>query len=123
MPKRGEKKGTVGRPTLYRPEYVAQLLDAADEGLSLLAFAGIIGVGRTTLNHWKEEQPGFAAAWDIHQAKRTLKLERDLMKADSGPQVTSRIFALKNAAPDEWKDKHDVGFDGNLSVQIVRFGE
>ena len=36
---------------------------------------------------------------------RTLKLETDLLSAPDGPTVTSRIFALKNAAPDEWRDK------------------
>ncbi len=28
-----------------------------------------------------------------------------LLSADMGPRVTARIFALKNAAPEEWKDK------------------
>jgi hypothetical protein len=39
---------------------------------------------------------------------RVFKLETDLLAAPDGPTVTLRIFALKNAAPDEWKDKHDI---------------
>lgn len=113
----------AGQPTKYKPEYVAELLAAADEGLSLLAFAGIIGVGRSTLNEWKEAHPEFAAAWDVHQAKRVLHLERTMLSAEQGPRVTARIFALKNAAPEDWKDKHDVEHSGGVNVQIVRFGD
>ena len=39
-------------------------------------------------------------------------LERTLLSADNGPTVTSRIFALKNAAPDEWRDKQETALTG-----------
>jgi transposase len=113
----------AGRPSKYKPAYCDEVIAAGDEGLSLLAFAGIIGVGRTSITRWKDEHPEFAAACEVHQAKRSLALEKDLLKAESGPSVTSRIFALKNAAPEEWKDKQDFEHSGGVTVQIVRFGE
>lgn len=76
-------------------------------GLSLTAFAGVIGVCRDTLNEWQREHPAFSDAVKVAKAKRTLSLETDLLSADSGSVVTSRIFALKNAAPDEWRDRKD----------------
>ena len=77
-------------------------------GLSLTAFAGEIGVARSTINEWIDNQPEFSEAVKIAKAKRTLALERGMLSAESGPAVTARIFALKNADPDEWRDKQHV---------------
>lgn len=107
---------TRGRPTKYLPEYCEAVLEAGDEGLSLTAFAGIIKVDRDTITEWVKVHPEFSLAVKGHQARRTLKLERDLMRAPDGPNVTSRIFALKNAAPEDWRDKQDVALSGGLDV-------
>jgi hypothetical protein len=116
----------VGRPTKYSEAYCNEVIAAGDEGLSLTAFAGIIGVARSTINEWMEHHPEFSEAVKIHGAKRTLCLERGLLSSDVGPRVTARIFALKNAAPDEWADKQLLGSDPEnplptgFSVNLVR---
>jgi hypothetical protein len=76
--------------------------------LSLTAFAGGIGVARSTINEWINNHPEFSEAVKQHQAARTRYLEESMLSAEQGPRVTARIFALKNAAPDEWKDKTEV---------------
>jgi hypothetical protein len=95
----------AGRPTKYDPAFIDELLDDARNGLSLTAFAGKIGVARSTINEWMGAQPAFSEAVKQHAAIRTRVLEEGLLSADMGPRVTARIFALKNAAPEEWKDK------------------
>jgi hypothetical protein len=55
-----------------------------------------------------DKDPEFSDSLKHAMGLRVFKLETDLLAAPDGPTVTSRIFALKNAAPDEWKDKHDI---------------
>lgn len=115
----------AGRPSKYKPEFCEQVVEDMGQGYSLTAFAGSIGVHRDTLLEWQQKHPEFSGAVKRGQAARTRKLEGDLLAADSGPTVTSRIFALKNAAPDEWKDKQTIGGDGDapLVVKVVRFSD
>lgn len=96
---------TAGRPSKYSKAYCEEVINTCATGLSLTAFAGDIGVARSTINKWMEEHPEFSEAVKVAKAKRTAALERSLLSAENGPTVTSRIFALKNADPDEWRDK------------------
>ena len=104
-----------GRPSKYSEAYRGEVISAGEEGLSLTAFAGIIGVARSTINEWINKHPDFSEAVKIHAAKRTLFLERGLLSSDQGPKVTARIFALKNAAPEEWKDKIETEQSGTVT--------
>jgi hypothetical protein len=113
----------AGRPTDYKPEFCDEVIAAGQEGLSLTAFAGMIGVCRATINNWMAAHPEFLEAVNRHQPARTLCLERTLLSAEQGPKVTARIFALKNADPENWKDKHEHDVGGSLTVQIMRFSE
>ena len=96
----------AGRPSEYDPAYCEEVEAFMALGFSKMAAAGEIGVCYNTLKAWMEAHPEFLTAVKRGEAKRAVKLERDLMDAETGPKVTSRIFALKNAAPDEWRDKN-----------------
>lgn len=102
----------AGRPTKYEPRFCEMLLEDAEKGLSLTAFAGLIRVARSTINEWMDAHPEFSEAVKQHAAIRTRVLEDGLLGADVGPRVTARIFALKNAAPEEWKDKSQAELTG-----------
>lgn len=103
----------VGRPTKYEPSYVDQIVDFMAQGFSPTAFAGSIRVSRSTLDNWGAEHPEFLEALQTARACRVYKLEDGMLSAKNGPEVTARIFALKNAAPDEWRDRQEVtGADG-----------
>ena len=95
----------AGRPTTYDPAFCEQVEEFMGQGYSRMAAAGHLGVCYDTLTNWMAAHPEFFQAVKRGQAKRTVLLERGLLGAETGPQVTSRIFALKNAAPEEWKDK------------------
>ncbi|GHE74754.1 hypothetical protein GCM10019059_37870 [Camelimonas fluminis] len=94
-----------GRPTEYRQEYGAEILQLMASGLSLAASAAELGFHRQRVYEWMDRHPEFADTVKLAQAKRQLFLERRLLSADAGPVVTSTIFALKNAGPEDWRDK------------------
>jgi transposase len=73
-------------------------------GFSLTAFAGEIGKDRTTVYEWMARHREFALAVSRGRAGRTNWLEGKLLRSRKGAETTAAIFALKNAAPDEWRD-------------------
>ena len=107
---------SAGRPTKYDPDYCEQVLEVMGTGLSLTAFAGVVGVARSTINEWLLAHPDFAAAVRVGQAKRVYYLERSMLDGDIGARITSRIFALKNADPEEWRDRRELEHSGNVTI-------
>lgn len=79
------------------------------EGLSIGAFAGHIGVARSTINEWIEQYPEFSEAVSRAKAKRLLHWEREALRVartGGGPgTATIIVFGLKNMGGDEWTDK------------------
>lgn len=110
----------VGRPSDYDPAYCEQIVDYMGQGYSLTAFAGHIGHHRETLLNWGREHAEFFDAIKRGKAARTRCLEEGLLSSEVGPRVTARIFALKNAAPEEWKDKVAIvgGGPGDAPVRV-----
>lgn len=109
----------MGRPTKYEPRFCEEVENLMRQGFSKTAAAGHIGVDRDTFLNWAKEHPEFFGAIKRGEAARTMKLEQDLLDAVDGPRVTSRIFALKNAAPDEWKDKREMEHGGTNGGPIM----
>jgi DNA-binding XRE family transcriptional regulator len=115
------KCNPVGRPSKYDPAFCEEAIAFMRKGYSQTAFAGHLGISRDTLYEWASKHPAFSYAINIAKAGRVLSLETDLLGAETGPMVTSRIFALKNAAPDDWRDK-PVDEPGERTF-VVRWGE
>lgn len=114
----------AGRPTDYRDDYCDRVIEFMKSGFSLTAFAGEIRVSRETIYEWARVHPEFSDAVRIAQASRTGTLEKGLLDQElAGPQITARIFALKNASPLDWRDRHEhVGADGGpIAVTVARF--
>ena len=111
-----------GRPTKYDPKYCEEVVEYSKTGKSLTAFAGHIRVARSTINEWMENHEEFSEAVKISKAVRTDLLEDQLLTASEGPRVTARIFALKNAAPEEWKDKQHTELTGANGKDLNLWG-
>jgi hypothetical protein len=77
---------------------------AHDRGLSLAAFAGVIGVAEDTIYEWKKRHSEFSEACTRARTARILWWELKLGRSRKGAETTASIFALKNAAPDHWRD-------------------
>ena len=108
----------IGRPTDYRPQFGNEILNLMAAGLSLAASAAELGFHRQRVYEWMERHPDFADTVKLAQVKRQLFLERRLLSAEIGPVVTSTIFALKNAGPEDWRDKQEHEHTGNLVVNL-----
>jgi hypothetical protein len=96
----------MGRPSSYDPAYCDQVIEFLKDGYSLTAFAGEIGVARSTVFKWMEEHEEFSDSVKIGQAGATLwweKANRALATSGTG-NATACIFGLKNRASDDWRD-------------------
>jgi hypothetical protein len=114
----------AGRPTLYDPKYCAEIVAFMGQGYSKSAFAGHIGVCRDTLDDWAAKDAEFLRATKEGAVARVEFLEKRLIgETTASPQITAMIFALKNAMPAEWRDRHEhVGADGGpIAVTVARF--
>ena len=102
----------AGRPSKYDAKLCEKLIAKMREGYSLTAASAFIGIHRDTAHEWGRQHPEFSDAVKMGKALRVLKLEGDLLAAEDSPTVTSRIFALKNADPEEWRDKQSYEHTG-----------
>lgn len=106
----------AGRPTDFKAPMGEEILSLMASGLSLAASAAELGIHRQRVYEWMDRHPEFADTVKLAQAKRQLFLERRLLSADAGPVVTSTIFALKNAGPEDWRDKREVEHSGGIET-------
>ena len=111
-------KPTRGRPVEYRPEFCQACIDFMGQGFSLTAFAGSIGFCGETMTAWQATYPEFSKAVRMGRAARLQWLERGLHKAE-GAQVTAKIFALKCACPDEWRDVQRTELTGKDGKDLI----
>jgi hypothetical protein len=83
------------------------VIDFLGMGHSVTAFAGHIGVARSTVFKWADEIPEFSDALKVGQAKATACWETVLLKVakEGGGNATAAIFGLKNRASEDWADK------------------
>ena len=116
MSKERGGKHPGGRPTKYEPRFCDMVEEEMAKGFSLTAFAGIIGVAKSTLNEWMSEHKEFSDAVSRAKSKRLLLWEKAAMKvavSGGGPgTATIIVFGLKNMGGDEWSDKQQHEFSG-----------
>lgn len=102
-----KKNKKIGRPSAYSEAYCNEVIEFLAQGHSVTAFAGHIGVARSTVFKWADEIDEFSDALKIGQAKATSFWETILVKVarDGGGNATAAIFGLKNRAAEDWNDK------------------
>ena len=89
----------------YDTRFCSAVIEVMGEGHSLTAFAGAIGVSPETVLDWVRSHPEFAEAVQVARAARAYRLEQTLL---SGANNTGAVFALKNACPEEWRDRREI---------------
>jgi len=113
----------VGRPTEYKPEYCDKVLPFMEQGYSITAFAGHLGVSRQTVYNWMDAHPEFFDAIKEGEAASALWWESALRNTTTTGEgnATAAIFGLKNRIPHEWRDKqvneHVGKDDGELVIK------
>lgn len=114
----------AGRPSLYRDEYCDEIVAFCQDGLSITAFAGSIGVNRDTISQWAKDHDEFSVAVKNAKSACAYWWEKNRLQSESatGGQITAAIFSLKNHAPDDFRDKteHELtGKDGG-PIEVKR---
>lgn len=135
---------TVGRPTLFKDEYVEQarklcLLGATDREL-----ADFFNVAESTINLWKLKYSEFSESLKSGKEAADERVERSLFHRAIGykhdavkmfqaggavlteqyvehypPDTTAAIFWLKNRRPDQWRDRREQNITGDgLNITI-----
>ena len=124
--KRPEELQKVGRKSTYDPALCDKVIAKMSEGLTMTAAAGELGFHPATFWEWAKKHPEFDDAIKTGRAKRVAYLERGLLQfgaaKDSG-RVTARIFALKCAQSEEWRERVEdqpVNVNvGEIKIKIV----
>lgn len=98
----------AGRPTGYNELRGDEIVAFMAGGLSITAASAVMGFCSETIHEWARRHTEFSAALKRGRACRTLYLERKLLASVDSASVTASIFGLKNAAPTEWRDKHEL---------------
>jgi hypothetical protein len=123
MPQINQMAHPGGRPTKYRPKYCQMVIENGKAGYSLTSAAAKLDVSRDTLTEWGSVHPEFSAAMKRAKALAGNRWEQRASeltdKGGSGGQVAMTIFALKNLAPDDWKDKHETVHSGTLTLAAL----
>lgn len=119
----GQFPGGRGRPSKYQAAYCSEVVTFCEQGYSLTAFAGEIGVDRDTISEWGKAHPDFSVAVNRAKAKRARWWE-DKARAvaeNGGPggQATMVIFGLKNHAPDDFRDKQEHEHTGKDGKDLI----
>jgi hypothetical protein len=98
-----------GRPSLYKPEYCALLIEHCSKGLSFEAFAGLLGVAVDTIQEWSNAHKDFSVAKNIASAKCRIFWERLGIRIAAGQLKNANaavyIFNMKNRF--KWRDRWD----------------
>ena len=108
----------AGRPSKYQKRYCAEMVAYCGQGRSITAFAGKIGVCRDTLTQRGREHTEFSLAIKNAKAAAASWWEENRLCAANvaGSQIRAAIFALKNFAPDDFRDKEEREISGNAGL-------
>lgn len=134
----------AGRPSKYKPEYVEQAYKLCLLGATDKVMADFFETSEQTLNAWKKEHPEFLESLKKGKVFADANVAAKLYNRATGydqsadkifqfqgepvivptiehvpPDTTAAIFWLKNRQKDQWRDKHDIGIEGDLTFEIV----
>jgi hypothetical protein len=111
---------TTGRPSLYRPEYCDLVVEkAATLGISVPAFAGVVGVSVDTVFEWRRVHREFSEACSRAKAARLLWWELKLGRSRKGAETTASVFALTNIAPDHWRNQRHTEHVHSVKAEML----
>lgn len=138
-------KKKMGAPIKYKPEYVQLAKYMALAGLTDQQIASELKITRSTLAIWKITYPEFGKMLSDWKAVADEKVERSLYERAIGfshpdvdikviegkivetpliryfpPDSTAAIFWLKNRDPKRWRDRQEVGVDGDVKINLIR---
>lgn len=137
-------KRPTGRPTKFKPEFVAQALKLAALGATDREVAEFFDVDERTLHRWKHQNEAFCQSLKVGKEAADERVEQSLYRRAVGytqddihfssyegavtqtpyvkhipPDTTAAIFWLKNRKPTDWRDKQEVQHTGGLKLNVT----
>lgn len=144
MENREGETNPVGRPSSYKPEYVAIAAKLCRLGATDDDLAEAFGVSDTTIDNWKNAHPEFLGSLKAAKEEADAEVVKSLYQRAKGyehpdvhassyegqvtltpitkhypPDTTACIFWLKNRQPKSWRDK--VEADLTSGGERIRF--
>lgn len=114
------KAAKVGRPSDYKPEHCATVLDLGRTGASKAEMAHALGCSRPTMDSWADSHPEFLyalkEALDAAQGWWEQQGRIATFGGVDGFNATAYIFQMKNRFKDDWRDKQEVEQSGGVAV-------
>lgn len=133
----------VGRPSAFKPEFVAQAKKLCALGATEAELADFFGVSINTITNWKSQFEDFLGALKLGKETSDDRVSVSLYRRATGytfdavkifmpagakkpvyaeyrehvpPDTTACIFWLKNRRPQEWRDvqRHEHGLPGEF---------
>ena len=98
-----------GRPTKYDPKYCDMLIKHQSQGLSFKSFSAVIGISRSTLYKWAEDNKDFSDTKDAAAACGLLFWEKLGVGGVAGKiknfNASTWIYNMKCRHPEDWIEK------------------
>ena len=133
----------MGRPSSYKPEYAKQASHLAELGATDQEVAGFFEVDVRTIHRWKHDHEAFCHSLKVGKEVADDRVERSLYQKAIGyeqeevkifmpggatepvyapftakiaPDTTAAIFWLKNRRSQDWRDKREVEYSGEMAI-------
>jgi hypothetical protein len=108
----------AGRPTDYRPEYCADVIEFGSQGKSLTWMAATLGIAKSTLQLWEKDIPEFSVAMTRARALSQLWWEdagqNNMVMGPGQGTFNASVWSRSMAArfPEDWRENKGVELTG-----------
>ena len=111
-----------------KPENLLRLQGWAIDGLIDAQIAENIGIGESTLSHWKAKSKAIKEALKKGKDSADREIENALFETAKAGNVTAQIFWLKNRKAQQWRDGKALELAGSIEtatneIRVVIGGE
>lgn len=109
------KKAKTGRPTDYRSEHCARVIELGRLGKSRAQIAADLDISRQTLDNWQTANPEFLEAMtrarDLSLAWWETAGQEGIFERSFNAQAWG--LQVRNRFPEDYRDKHELHHTGN----------
>ena len=106
----------AGRKSKYDPTLIPAIEMWARDGLIESEIAKKLGIGYSTLSLWKTKYVEIVEALKTNKEAADARVEKALYTKALDGDTTAQIFWLKNRQPGKWRDKRDIGVEGQITI-------
>jgi len=119
-PKVSDEPLKRGRPSLYRAEYCAKVIEMGEQGKSLTQMAARLGVDKASVIRWREEHEEFRTA-----LARALTLSQDWWEEQGQRGVNDRNFnatlynkIVASRFREDYSERHEITGANGGAIKI-----